>query len=67
MTDEDKQLINGREDRVKEAKREIIFGLATDSTNVTYKPTVLTLESIKYFLMLPLTKDLPFIHLTKIH
>lgn len=30
MTDEDKQLINGKEDRGKEAKREIICGLTTN-------------------------------------
>ena len=30
MTDEDKQLINGKEDRGKETKREIICGLTTN-------------------------------------
>ena len=56
MTDEDKQLINGKEDREKE-----------QTTNITHKPTVLTLESIRYLLMFPLNTELPFIHLTKIH
>lgn len=50
VTDEDKQLINGKEDRGKAAKQETIGGL-TQTTNITHKPTVLILESISYFLM----------------
>ena len=49
VTDEDKQLINGKEDRGKAAKQETIGGL-TQTTNITHKPTVLILESISYFL-----------------
>lgn len=66
VTDEDKQLINGKEDRGKAAKQETIGGL-TQTTNITHKPTVLILESISYFLMFPLNTELPFTHLTEIH
>ena len=66
MTDEDKQLIDGKEDRGKEAKREIICGLTTN-----YKHNSQTHSSYfrKYqvFSHVVAESELPFIHLTKIH
>ena len=60
MTDEDKQLINGKEDREKETKREIICGLTTN-----YKHNSQTHSS--YFRKYQVFSHVPAEYRTSIH